>query len=498
MMRKVIIFGIDGADWNLINSSIKSGSLMVFNEVIQNGFSGALISTIPPFSLPAWTSIFTGTNPGKHGITDIIIREKRVFKIATSNYRMVEPIWCYLSYKGLKSIIVNEPTTFPPEIINGIMISGMMTPSRSSNFAFPSTIISELKRVTEGYWYEVPNEYYKLIGKDRGKAFNLLNQFATKTFKAGMYLAQNYEWNLLVMILTSTDRLQHFYFNYPEYVKKHYQFIDKMLNDLLNLAISEDAQLIIVSDHGFKPIKYHFNVNALLKRLGFQKRKLPRDLFGRVNPRFRSQFKDLFSKIGLLTKRYLNENREDAAFAKTASGIHFSNMLDDIKKRILTKILINNLSKVKGPDGKSPIKEVFKREEITWGSYVNRAPEIILLCNEGYEASSDPFTLEIFELPFYKRVRLTGGHRPKGIFLAYGSSIRKHCATKEYIFAWDVAPILLHMLGLAIPDYMDGRVLKEIFKEGSEPAIRSIKYKYRTEQERIRLRLKALSKRRII
>jgi len=348
------------------------------------------------------------------------------------------------------------------------MISGLMTPSQSNNFAFPPTIIPELKRATGGYWCEVPDKYYKLIGKDKEKAFNLLNQFATKTFKAGIYLAQNYEWSFLVIILTSTDRLQHFYLNYPEYVKKHYQFIDKMLDNLLNLALSEDAQLIIVSDHGFKPVKYHFNVNALLNCLGFQKRELLHKLFGGLNPKFRSQFKGLASRIGLLAKKRLNEGGRDTAFAKTASGIHFSSALRDIEKKMLTKILIDNLSKVKGPDGKPPIKEVLKREEVLWGSYVDRAPEIILFGNEEYEVSSDPFTLKIFEPPFYKSAHLTGSHRLKGIFLAYGSSIRKHCTKKEYIFTWDVAPTLLHMLGLHIPDYMDGKVLKEIFKESSE------------------------------
>lgn len=493
-MKKVILLGIDGADWDIIKPLIADGSLTTFDEVICDGFSGVLNSTIPPFSLPAWTSIFTGTNPGKHGIIDTIIREAKQFKIACSNYRMVDPLWRLLGRRGLTSIIVNEPCSFPPDKLNGIMTTGMMTPPKTDNFAFPSTIIPELNKAVGGYWCDIPDVYYKFIEKNNKKALDLLNQFATKTFRAGIYLAENYEWNFLAIILTSTDRLQHFYINHPEYVKNHYQLVDKILASLLSLANSEEAQLIVVSDHGFKTIKHFFNVNALLKDLGLQKRNFLHNLFGQLNPHFRSKLKVLASRMRLATKIRLDMNKGEKAFAKTSSGIYVTTTLNSIEKELLIKQLKDVLSRVKGPDGKPPIKEALRREEVLWGPYVNRAPEIMLLSNDGYEVASDPFTTKMFETPYYKNAPLKGAHRLQGIFLAYGSFIKKHFHSKEHIFTWDVTPTILHILGLPIPNYMDGHVKKEIFKDGSDPATRSVKLVNVSRQERFSYQLKNLRK----
>lgn len=494
-MEKVILLGIDGADWRLINPMLSEGILSTFGELIQHGFSGVLKSTIPPLSLPAWTSIFTGVNPGKHGLIDVIIRENNSFKISTSKYRMIDPIWCNLSRKNLRSIIVNDPTTFPPDKFNGIMVSGMMAPP-TRNFTYPSTIIKELDKTTGGYWNELPSKFYKLIERNKEKAFNLLQQFAVKTINAGIYLAQNYDWNFLAIIVTSTDRLQHFYLKNLKYIKKHYQLIDKLINKVVNLTLSENAQLIITSDHGFQTHKYYFNINALLKHLDLQKRSAFYYLLSQLNPKIRSTLKDLISRTyNKLNKKILLAEPRDIAFAKTSSGVYFSNTINVKIKTRLISLLIDILRSIKGPDGVSPVKKIFRNEEILWGPYIHRAPEIIFLCNEGYSVSSDPFTLNLFEPPFYRGALQTGSHRLEGIFIAYGSYIRKksYCPRNK-IFTWDIMPTVLHILGLPIPHYVDGQVRKEIFKANTRPAKQAIVFTGLTERERIILRVKGIKK----
>ncbi|MHA1409209.1 MAG: alkaline phosphatase family protein [Candidatus Odinarchaeia archaeon] len=492
-MKKIILLGIDGADWSIINPLLENGTFSTFNEIIQQGFSSVLRSCIPPFSLPAWTSIFTGTNPGKHGITDIIMRERGGFKIANSSYRMVPPIWNLLSNNGFRSIIVNEPTTYPPDRFNGIMTTGMMTPYESNNFAYPLSINKELNEVTKKYWTDIPNKYYSLIEKNKGRAFNLLNKFARKTINAGIYLGQNYDWDFLAIIITSTDRLQHFYFNDPEYIKKHYQVIDKKINEVLNLVTSENAELVIVSDHGFRSVNFNFNINTFLNRLSLGKKTYLPNPLGLLNPKIRSKIKmkssHILSYLNISTSEFKTNKR--LAFAHTSSGIYISKALDAGFKRKIINSLINNLSKIKGPDGKSPVNKLFKSEEILHGSYVYRAPEIMVRCNEGYQLSSDPFSLKLFESPFYRGANATGTHREEGILIAYGSDIKK-ISSKNQAYCWDITPTLLHMFGLSIPSYMDGRVLKELFEETSELSNRPIIHSEISEREKVKAKLKKI------
>ena len=60
MKKRLMIIGIDGADWRLIQPWIADGKLPTFTKIIDNGVSGHLKSTIPPVSAPAWTSAIVG------------------------------------------------------------------------------------------------------------------------------------------------------------------------------------------------------------------------------------------------------------------------------------------------------------------------------------------------------------------------------------------------------------------------------------------------------
>ncbi len=81
----------------------------------------------------------------------------------------------------------------------------------------------------------------------------------------------------------------------------------------------------------------------------------------------------------------------------------------------------------------------------------------------------------MFGPPIATKALRTGTHRPEGIFFAYGPYVKKGCKLNSDVYTWDIAPTLLHMLDLPIPDYMDGRVLKEIFRKGTIPDKKPVK-----------------------
>ncbi|HLG36987.1 MAG TPA: alkaline phosphatase family protein, partial [Nitrososphaera sp.] len=65
--RKMVLFGVDGATWTLFSKFIADGDLPNFERVVKGGAHGTLMSTVPAVTVPSWTSMFTGVNPGKHG-----------------------------------------------------------------------------------------------------------------------------------------------------------------------------------------------------------------------------------------------------------------------------------------------------------------------------------------------------------------------------------------------------------------------------------------------
>lgn len=113
--------------------------LPTFKYLIENGSYGNLNSTIPPLSAPAWTSAFTGVNPGKHNIFDFftIRNDNYELRNVTSNDRKTPAIWNILDTYGMTSGIFNMPMTYPPEAVNGFMVAGLGTPDTNSNFIYP-------------------------------------------------------------------------------------------------------------------------------------------------------------------------------------------------------------------------------------------------------------------------------------------------------------------------------------------------------------------------
>src|SRR5215813_2846442 len=129
-MSKVVILGLDGATFDLILPWVQSGKLPHFAQLLHQGISGRLRSTVPPMSPPAWNSFMTGKNPGKHGIFDFTGRKPQSYETSFINaaWRRAPDFWQYLTEAGKRIAVLSVPFTYPPEKVNGIMISGFDAP----------------------------------------------------------------------------------------------------------------------------------------------------------------------------------------------------------------------------------------------------------------------------------------------------------------------------------------------------------------------------------
>ncbi|MHB0939400.1 MAG: alkaline phosphatase family protein [Armatimonadota bacterium] len=141
---RIVILGIDGMSPVVLEPLMREGKLPHFAALAKEGAYHRLQTTNPSQSPVAWAGFATGQNPGKHGLYDFIRRdpkligdeEKPALSLSTSNFDggkmtpviTAERFWNYATGSGVPSVILNCPVTFPPDKINGRMLSGMGVP----------------------------------------------------------------------------------------------------------------------------------------------------------------------------------------------------------------------------------------------------------------------------------------------------------------------------------------------------------------------------------
>src|SRR5262245_2021840 len=133
-------------------------------------------------------------NPSSYGVRAMSGRD-----IMTRN------VWEILSARGARSTVLNVPTTYPPEQINGLMVTGMLTPGIDSEFTYPSELKRELLARIPGYVIEpARNPDRHARAKEFMSSIDLHE-------RALSFLMDRGEWDFLMVVFSVLDRAQHDY-----------------------------------------------------------------------------------------------------------------------------------------------------------------------------------------------------------------------------------------------------------------------------------------------
>ncbi len=496
------MIGLDGGTLRVIKSGLAAGKLPAFKKLIDEGVSGTLTSTIPPATIPAFPTLMTGKNPGKHGIFDFMRQEGDRIVLVDGTKIRGKTLWRILSDHGKRSIVVNIPLTYPPEEIDGVIVSGMMTPS-GQDFTHPKELGKELDELVDGY----PVKFLPLF-EDLGpkKFVKALHSMIEKRHRAIDFLMENREWDLLAILFRATDIVSHHLWNSPNQVLRIYEHCDRVIGEIISKH--PEAYVFIFSDHGFGPYVKSFHVNIFLKSLGLlttrrtEESWQPSATTGKTSQR---RISTLLSKLGLyrsrirtllphLLFRFLRRvltgyfrkyvpatNIEvdlvesKAYFSKTVTAETQSIILNTSSQQEydkLVKMIKHKLETIVDPEsGVKVVKKVFHRSDLYEGPYVDRAPDIIMVLEQGYKGTTTLSGTHIIEkLPHTK-----GTHSIDGVFLARGPHLRRKIRV-AHIHLQDLGPTLLHLIGLPIPEDVDGKVKKEIFLPESPPFIKEPKF----------------------
>lgn len=175
-----------------------------------------------------------------------------------------------------KSIIVNVPGTYLPEPIDGIMITGLLTPSPDSDFTYPKNLKDKLIEGKLGKYEleqvgvdDIPK--YLLARHSPEKLVEQANNLIRSHGEVMINLMKNYEWEFAMVVFRNTDDVQHLLWGKENMILSCYGKADEYLGKMMNLF--PESTIIVVSDHGFQKAEKYFYVNNFLYNHGFIKTK---------------------------------------------------------------------------------------------------------------------------------------------------------------------------------------------------------------------------------
>ncbi|MFW9881163.1 MAG: alkaline phosphatase family protein, partial [Candidatus Thorarchaeota archaeon] len=209
--RKILIIGIDGASWDILDDILNNGYMPYLKNLKENGAYGILNSTLPPISTSAWSTIQTGVDAIKNHVYEYRYFNKNTKQIGIVNsYLLENTIWNILGNVGKKVGVVNIPMTYPPKKINGYMVTGILTPSIESNFTYPPELKEKILEKIPDYQLKYTEEkrYGNPIYNTEKFIQQRIKNIKDRT-KVCLYLINNHKIDLLMVNFQANDILQH-------------------------------------------------------------------------------------------------------------------------------------------------------------------------------------------------------------------------------------------------------------------------------------------------
>ena len=434
MAKRVLMLGPDGVPKTLFDRLMKEGRAPNLKKLMEKGAWMQMDTVIPTVSGVAWTAMQTGCGPGKHGIYGFAEFDPDLsLHIPNSRDIKVPVLGEILEKHGKRTISLGVPISYPPQRYDGVVVSDFLAPSLDGA-VHPE---KELKRLSE---------FNYVMDTDPIRARESLDYFKEELplvfearRKAIMYYLERNDWDLLLAHVMETDRINHFmlgrfFDDDPEVVEYFLDFYRKV-DDLIGEVVEkkgDDVVLIVMSDHGFCPIKHDVQMNVWLQQENLQRI----DDLGKM---FAGISKDT-KVLSLVPGRFyvLDENR-----------YHQGNVRADEKEDII-KDLIDRLKNMKDPESGDPIiRRVFRKEEIFTGADLDTSPDVVVDPHDGYDLKAAPIGQLMVNTPI------------NGMHTQYDSSlfIEGMKAPDRKPMIYDVTATILDIMGIDIPSHFDGSSL---------------------------------------
>ncbi len=502
MQPRLIIAGLDGATWDVLDPLLEAGKLPTLAGLIHAGSKHTLLSTIPPISSAAWVTMMSGTNPGRHGVFDFRNLDLRRYdaheeRLANATSYTAPTLFDYLTHAGLTSVAYGVPMTYPPWSIKGVMVAGYPTPDHRRAYTFPPELASRLGML----YMHSPDQIGGASPTEQMQIYlRYMRQLTTNLLEL---VADGPD--VLMFVNSATDGAQHRFFKFaaPDFpgVSDEQRTVGRdLLAEVMIVADHELGRLLaafpgpldvlVISDHGGMPRPTRsFNLNAWLAESGWltrhdramdagrrrvqgvaewAKQRLPITEWvkRRAPARVKRQFTTLRAGLGNIDWAHTAAYR--VKLSHPIEGIHLNLQGRQPEGAVPAEEHTHLREQIMSALRQRPeLVWVKPREDVYSGSHLENAPDILVCLQPTFDGGADLFKI-VTTIPTGWLQSISGYHTMTGILVAAGPSFRSGpLSPLEPPALQDIAPTVLNLLGLPVPGDMDGRVLLEMLADAS-------------------------------
>ncbi|PSP55926.1 phosphodiesterase [Halobacteriales archaeon QS_1_67_19] len=507
---QTLLVGIDAGCRSVLDPLVESGAVPNLASILEDGATGPLESQVPPWTPSAWPSLYTGVNPGKHGVFGFLTFDGYDWDVVNATHVRERTLWELLDRHDRTSVVVNAPVTHPPQDVDGAVVPGYTAPEDPD--CHPDGLLDEIRAEIGDYRVYAPRDasetekvewYQRLVGM-RGEAFR--------------YLTDRFDPEFGFVQFQQTDTVFHEFPGDASKVRAVYEAVDEQIGAILDEY--DPDTVIVASDHGMGEYDGHeFRPNEFLREQGLvetttegdgmptwstiadDQREGGADADGEADgpvPSLIERGLSGMASIGLTSQRIyaaldavgaadaVAERVPDEIARTAAEQVDFpasaAYMRDRIELGVRVNLegrepdgvvseeeyervrddLVELLSSVETPDGRPVFERVARREEIFSGPHVEAAPDVITIPRQYDEFLSTRVGDGVFGPPSEPY-----NHEREGIVAMTGEGVDA-AADLSGAHLFDVAPTILATLDLPAGDRMDGSVLPPVEERGIE------------------------------
>ncbi len=458
-MNRLIVIGLDclTPQWALDAWLDEMPNLRALAE---RGAAAPLRSTIPPITVPAWTAMMTSQDPGMLGVYGFRNRasyEYDSLQVANASAVKARAVWNHLSRSRLKSLVMGVPQTYPPKPLNGIMVSGFMTPDKDVDFTYPAGIKGVLDQAAGGE-YVIDVKGFRT--DDKQTLLESVKKMTAARFRAFRALLRAEEFDFAMMVEMGPDRLQHGFWRFCDPTHRlyepgnpfehvlhdYYVSLDEEIGRTIEAA-GEGASIMIVSDHGAKAMEGAICINEWLQGAGYlrlkeqpaERKRLTYDMIDWPNTA-------AWGEGGYYGRLFLNAaGREPEGTIPPGA---YESVRDEVKE---------GLESFGDEEGKPIGTRVFRAEDV-YREVNNIPPDLIVYFGDLNWRSAGSVGVGANHLRENDTGPDDANHQEDGVFVwdgGGGASLRR----AERYAIYDVAPTILRFFGLEVPEEMIGEAI---------------------------------------
>lgn len=412
---KVMVVGLDGVPYTLLKKLIADGVTPNMGRIFSKGNLVQMQVVYPEISAVSWPSFMTGKDPGGHGIfgfTDLLPNSYDIFFPQYPDLK-APAIWDILAEKGKRSIVINQPSTYPAKKIEGVLISGFVAVDIFKSVQ-PTKYLGALKRAN----YEVDIDTAR-ARKNADFLFSQLDRTLKARQAAFDLLREKEEWDFLELVITGTDRMQHYQMHavMDEAQENHQRTLDyyHKVDEVVGHAFdsyckdtgTDGENFIMLSDHGFTLIEREVYLTTWLEENGYLSFEGEDRALGDISPS---------SKAFSLDPGRIFIHRQGKFPKGGVSDTDAKSLIAEIRGKLLELQF----------EGKPVIRDVFTPDQVYNGPHKAQSADLIVWGHDGFDLKSSTAAGEVF-----RQTDLTGMHTQHDAFLYTTGDFADGCHITE-------------------------------------------------------------------